>query len=92
MTEIIFSNKKGKFPDLIEAYKRQFSARRENVTALVFIRKKNDKLELEIKWLNPKNIARLGGKKKIKKLIKARIIEKNYDLFVEEGQTFALAI
>ncbi len=92
MTEIIFSNKKGKFSDLAEIYKRQFSSRGETVTALVLVRKKNDKLELEIKWLNPKNIARLGGKEKIKKLIKERIIEKNYDLFVEEDQIFALAI
>jgi len=92
MTEIIFSNKKGKFSDLAEIYKRQFSARGETVTALVLIRKKNDKLELEIKWLNSKNIARLGGKEKIKKIVKARIIEKNYDLLVEEDQTFALAI
>ena len=92
MPEFIFSNKEGKFPDLDESYIRHFAAKGYTPTGLVIIRKKDGELKLEIKWLNSENIARLGGKEKIKKLIKARIIEKNYDLFVEEDQTFALAI
>ena len=86
MVEIIFSNKKGKFPGIDEAIRRA-EASGETVTAFVLITKKNNKLEIKIDWQNLQNVARFGGKKEITKIIKNRIIEKNYDLLLEEGQT-----
>ncbi|MBA7524253.1 hypothetical protein ES705_16390 [subsurface metagenome] len=52
MTEFIFKNDKGEFPDLADSYKRQFSARGETLTALVLLTKKDGKLEIAITWMN----------------------------------------
>lgn len=86
MVEIIFSNKKAEFPGLDEAIRRA-EASGETVTAFVNITKRNNKLEIEIKWQNLENVARFGGKEEVTKTIKNRIREKNYDLLLEEGQT-----
>jgi len=91
MPEFIFSNDKGKFPGLADTYKRQFSARGETLTALVLLTKKGGKLAIAITWMNRKNIARFGGKQRLTEAIKKRIIEKNYDLFVEEGKSVIMA-
>lgn len=92
MTEFIFKNDKGEFPDLADSYKRQFAARGETLTALVLLTKKDGKLETAITWMNKKNIARFGGKRRIIEAIKKRVIEKNYDLFVEEGKSTMVAM
>ena len=92
MSELLFADNKGKFPELAEAYKRQFSARGQAITAMVVLTKKDGEMEIDITWINKKNIIQLGGKQKITEAIKKRIVEKNYDLFVEEGQKLAIAI
>ena len=92
MSEILFTDYKGKVPNLSDVYYREFTARGETVTALVQIIKKDGELIITLEKVNKKNMIRFGGKEKVTEDIQKRIIEKNYDLLIDEGESMALVI